>query len=189
MNAGQIAEALAVLPLPSVAEARSDCPTSPGFYAWWCDVSFLPRGVPEVKHPETGDCLLYVGIAPNSATSSGNLSKRLRQHTKGAIGSSTFRRGLAALLWEGEGWQPIWASTRPGLESKDLAALSEWQAGHLKVRWCEIAEPWTVEAAVIAAMQPPMNLDHNQHHEFHSTMSAARANFKGAAERLRDIEP
>jgi hypothetical protein len=79
------------VPTHSVEEARAAAPEEPGFYAWWCDEDELPHGVPLVRHPELPLGLLYVGVAPDKDGSKSNLRKRLRQHTKGAIGSSTFR--------------------------------------------------------------------------------------------------
>lgn len=177
---------LRATPQHSVEEARSEAPAEPGFYAWWAEPICLPPDMPRDLHPETGRALLYVGIAPASAASAGNLARRLRIHTKGAIGSSTLRRGLTALLYEDFGWRPIWASTRPGLESRDLAALSRWQSQNLAVQWCICDQPWMLEATVIGVMRPPMNLDHNRGHAFNETMSARRLAFRRAAERQRD---
>lgn len=172
-------------PERSVEQARSLAPAEPGLYSWWAEPTSLPPEVPRILNPARRRALLYVGIAPASATSRGSLAKRLRVHTKGAIGSSTFRRGLAALLYEENGWQPIWASTRPGLEGRDLAALSAWQVENLAVRWCTFREPWSIEGAVIAAMAPPMNLKHNPGNPFHPAMSALRQQFRQAAETQR----
>jgi hypothetical protein len=186
MTVERVVAELRSAPQRSVKEARSLAPAEPGFYSWWADPISLPAEVPRDLHPETGRALLYLGIAPASATSQGALSKRLRIHTSGAIGSSTLRRGLAALLYEVFGWRPIWASTRPGLGNRDLAALSEWQSENLAVQWCVCEEPWTIEPAVIGAMKPPMNLDHNRGHDFYETMSKRRSAFRRAAGRHRD---
>ena len=186
MTVERVVVELRSAPQRSVEEARALAPAEPGFYSWWAEPMSLPAEVPRDLHPETGRALLYVGIAPASATSQGNLARRLRIHTKGAIGSSTLRRGLAALLHKDFGWRPIWASTRPGLENRDLAALSEWQCENLAVQWCQYEEPWVIESAVIAAMKPPMNLDHNRGHDFYPTMSILRSAFRRAAELRRD---
>jgi hypothetical protein len=186
MTVEEVVTALCIAPQRSVEDARSLAPAEPGLYSWWAEPRSLPSEVPRDLHPETGLALLYVGIAPASATSRGNIRRRLRIHTRGAIGSSTLRRGLAALLYEDWGWRAIWASTRPGLESRDLAALSEWQAENLAVQWCVCEEPWSVEPAVVAAMAPPMNLEHNRGHAFHATISARRSDFRRAAEAQRD---
>jgi hypothetical protein len=37
-----------------------------------------------------------------------NLRKRLANHHRAVIGSSTFRLDLAAFLWQSEGWRPAW---------------------------------------------------------------------------------
>ena len=186
MTVERVVAELRSAPQRSVEEARSLVPAEPGFYSWWAEPTSLPAEVPQDLHPETGRALLYVGIAPASAISKGNLARRLRIHTKGAIGSSTLRRGLAALLYEDCGWRPIWASTRPGLENRDLAALSKWQSENLAVQWCVCEETWVIEPAVIAAMKPPMNLDHNRGHDFYGTMSRRRRAFRRAAEHYRN---
>lgn len=67
------------------------------------------------------------------------------------------------------------------MESRDLIALSEWQAKHLRVQWAEVAEPRSLEAAVIDALGPPMNRAHNERHEFYPAMGAARTALRGAA--------
>lgn len=185
----RVAEVVTVLretPQHSVEVARSEAPTAPGFYAWWAEPGALPPELPRDLHPETGLALLYVGIAPASPTSRSDLSRRLRVHTRGAIGGSTLRRGLAALLYEDFGWRPVWASTRPGLENRNLAALTAWQAENLAVRWSICEEPWKIEPAVIAAMRPPMNLHHNEGHPFRPTMSERRRRFQQAAQLQRD---
>lgn len=186
MRPDQIVTDLLALPLRSVDEACHDAPEVAGVYSWWCDLAALPHGVPAVAHPGTGDALLYIGIAPGKPGSEGNLRQRLRKHTKGGIGSSTFRLGLAALLWEDEGWQPIWPTDRIKLENVALAALGDWQRENLHVQWSEVEEPWTVEAAVIDAMHPPMNRDHNEGHEFYPAMGAARDALRDAGRLHRE---
>jgi hypothetical protein len=133
----------------------------------------MPAKMPAPPHPIEPYRLLYVGVAPNAARSSSNLLKRLRQHTAANIGSSTFRLGLTALLFEREGWTPFFTD-RPTLNDADRAALGCWQHEHLRVQWCEVEKPWTSEAAVIAAMEPPMNRSHNERHPFYTSMGVAR---------------
>lgn len=188
MTVDLIVTGLLKVPVHSVEEARTAAPEERGFYAWWCDEDALPHSVPLVRHPELPLGLLYVGIAPDKAGSAGNLAKRLRQHTKGAIGSSTFRLGLASLLWEDEGWQPIWPATKVALENRDLAALTDWQAKNLGVQWAEVDEPWSVEAEVIDCLGPPMNRAHNERHEFYPAMGAARNALRDAARKHRESD-
>jgi len=183
MESGRVVEELLALPVMPVGEARDLSPANSGFYAWWCEEEAVPAEVPAPPHPVAEYRLLYVGIAPNGAGSASNLRKRLRQHTSANIGSSTFRFSLAALLWEREGWQPVWTD-RPALDDGDRAELGRWQREHLRVRCCEVAEPWTMEATVIAALRPPMNREHNERHPFYTSMGVARNELRRTARGL-----
>ena len=127
--------------------------------------------------------LLYVGTAPRDAKSKSHLRKRLGNHHRAAIGSSTFRLDLTAFLWEREGWQPCWTD-RPKLPDSDITALADWQRRHLHVRWVECAAPWGLERDVVHAMRPPLNRDHNQRHPFSRAVGNAREVLRDAA-RLR----
>lgn len=183
MEPEQVVEELLALPMMSVDEARDEAPAKPGFYAWWCEQSAVPAEVPAPPHSIEAYRLLYVGVAPNGPASASNLRKRLRKHTSANIGSSTFRFSLTALLWEREAWRPAWTD-RPALDNSARAALGRWQRENLRVRCCEAAEPWAMEAAVIASMWPPMNRAHNQAHPFYPSMGVARNELRQAARRL-----
>lgn len=154
-------------------------PNAPGFYAWWQTPGALP-GVPGSPHPSAPLELLYVGIAPRDARSQSNLRKRLSNHHRAAIGSSTFRFDLAAFLWEGSGWSPAWTD-RPVLPAASLAELGDWQRDHLRVQWTECERPWLAEAGVVREMGPPLNRDHNLDHPFHSQVGEARDRLRSAA--------
>lgn len=91
------------------------------------------------------------------------------------------RRSLAALLWEKQGWTPLWATDRVALSKDENKQLSEWIACNLKVAWFAHPEPWTVESAVIAQMQPPLNVMSNQNHSFYPLIKAARARLEAVA--------
>ena len=164
-------------------------PERPGFYSWWMTQGALPR-VPRHPHPdpEIDFDLLYVGIAPNSATSKQTLRSRvMKNHLNGNTGSSTFRLSLAALLLEAEHFIPVTTKTKFILTRADNRRLSEWQEANLRLTWCEQEEPWdgTLERDVIAVMQSPLNLAENRSHPFHATMSAARRSFRNAARQTR----
>jgi hypothetical protein len=182
MECKQVVDELLAVPMRTVDEARSEAPTAPGFYAWWCERAAVPSEVSAPPHPAEPYRLLYIGVAPNAADSASNLRKRLRQHTSANIGSSTFRFSLTALLWEREAWRPAWTD-RPALDNDARAALGRWQREHLRIRWCEVVEPWTMEAAVIAAMEPPLNRSHNNRHPFYTSMGVARNELRRAARR------
>ncbi|MEJ7784735.1 MAG: GIY-YIG nuclease family protein [Solirubrobacteraceae bacterium] len=184
MTAEEIVEALHETPLFSIPEAKrpTGIPGAPGCYSWWCPLDALP-GVPATPHPSEAFGLLYVGIAPRDTASSARLRSRLcRQHIGGNVGSSTFRFGLAALLWEQERWTPrTSASGKFKLARLDNRALSEWQITHLRLRWAVTSEPWHFEKNLIRVMQPPMNRDHNEKHPFYKSMGDARDRFRQAA--------
>src|SRR4051794_29915263 len=136
-------------------------PESPGLYAWWM-VPGVIHGVTGPSHPAQPFELLYVGIAPKDGQSRATLRSRIRgQHLGGNIGSSTFRQSLAALLFEAMGWTTRWSGTRAQLSPEDNGALSDWQREHLRLAWVERPRPWTIEAQVIALMQPSLNLADN----------------------------
>ena len=164
------------------ATAADGVPAHPGFYAWWVAPDALP-GVLVTPHPSMPFGLLYVGVAPRSETSGARLRSRLcRQHIGGNVASSTFRFGLASLLWKQEGWTPRRsASGKYRLEADDNSALSEWQRRHLRVRWAIVDSPWLIERNVIHELKPPMNRDHNEHHAFYTAMGEARDAFRAAA--------
>lgn|SRR5829696_904501 len=143
----------------AVAEARrkpseGGVPEAPGLYAWWMTPGAIPK-VHGPKHPTEDLELLYVGIAPRDERSKATLRSRIRrQHLGGTIGSSTFRRSLAALLLDAEEWSTRWSGTRTQLPPEDNRRLSEWQEARLRLAWMEHSRPWTAERPVIAVMRP-----------------------------------
>jgi hypothetical protein len=162
-------------------------PATAGFYAWWRTPPGAIPGLPDPAQPIADLQLLYVGIAPRDAGSQTTLASRLRhQHIGGNIGSSTFRFGLAALLWEHEGWQPhVSAAGKYRLTREHNAALSAWQRAHLRLSWAEVPEPWRFEADVIVDLRPPMNREHNQSHPFYNSVGNARDRLRAAAVPIR----
>src|SRR4051794_11427379 len=79
--------------------ALASIPALPGVYAWWLRADARLRGI------EPGDSPIYVGIAQSGSTSRATLAKRIvGQHLRGNLSGSTFRRTLAALLSDEQGW-------------------------------------------------------------------------------------
>jgi hypothetical protein len=150
-------------------------PTGPGLYAWWITPGLLP-GITGREHPtNVGMQLLYVGIARD-------LRERvLKRHIRGRTASSTLRRSLASLLLTAEGYSTRWTTTRVVLVAADEPRLSTWIQEHLAVSWSEHPEPSTVEASVITALSPPLNLVHNRAHPLFATVWAARASYRASA--------
>jgi hypothetical protein len=156
-------------------------PESPGLYAWWM-VPGVIHGVTGPSHPAQPFELLYVGIAPKDGQSRATLRSRIRgQHLGGNIGSSTFRQSLAALRFEAMGWTTRWSGTRAQLSPEDNRALSDWQREHLRLAWVECPRPWTIEAQVIALMQPPLNLADNASHPLYHRLKKLRSKLRDSA--------
>ena len=102
-------------------------PADPGFYTWWTATADALPDVPPAPHPtDRSLSLLYVGIAPARLASNANLRSRvIGQHIGGNLGSSTFRRSLAALLWEQQGWRPFMTpGGKVAFSPEDNAALT-----------------------------------------------------------------
>jgi hypothetical protein len=182
-----VSAALRSLPVP-LSEARTTVPAEPGLYV----VGYfgaLP-GISGPRHPRADPQLLYVGIAPNGTASKSILRSRVvGDHIRGTTGSSTLRRSLAALLTEQQGWQSRW-TTRPVLVNRDELALSEWMGEKLQLTWAEHPEPWTVETAVIAELQPPLKQADNRTHPLHGFVQEARKRWREAAKKDgSEVEP
>jgi hypothetical protein len=183
VTADEVAVALRRTPLLAIAEMSAVLDgdrAAHGIYAWWLVNPDALPGVPLTPHPTESSGLLYVGIGPASPSSRRTLRARFRDHTRDT-GRSTLRRVLASLLYEQEHWRPYWTD-RPLLTELDNDALSAWQAANLRVQWFKTAEPWTVEAAVIEAMRPPLNRTHNQAHAFSEAVGRSRERFRQAAQ-------
>jgi hypothetical protein len=167
----------------TAARVSSGVPAAPGFYAWWLgDRRALPD-VPTSPHPTDPSLgLAYLGIAPNGPSSAATIRSRvLGNHLGNALGSSTFRRALAALLWEREGWEPILKGKKAAFAPEQNQALTRWMETNMLVSWCRAEEAWRHEAELIAEMLPPLNSDDNHDHPFYPTIKAARAQFMTVA--------
>jgi hypothetical protein len=170
----QAVNALRETPLP-LADARENIPPKPGIYAWWMIKESISGGHAPA-HPSVRDLkLLYVGIAPNSPTSSATLRSRvISNHMRGNIAASTLRRTLAALLVKRLKLAPEKRGTKVVLPNDQNAKLSAWQDEHLRLTWFAYPKPWEIEEDVIQELAPPLNLAGNRDHAFHKTLSAAR---------------
>jgi hypothetical protein len=181
-----VAAALASEPAPLLRAleppAAGGLPAAPGFYGWWAKADAI-AAVPDHPHPKRPELvLLYVGISPKRAASSGNIRSRvINQHVRGNTSSSTFRYVLASLLFDELELKPRATIKKVVLDRDDNARLRQWQFDHLRITWCERARPWEIEDEVIALMQPPLNSAANQAHPFYTRVSAARAAFRTAA--------
>lgn len=170
----EVVRALSAEPVP-IRDAEPRIPSGPGLYAWWGGPGLLPP-ITGTPHPTvTSVHLYYIGIG-------GDLAARMvDRHVRGGTGASTLRRSLAGLLQRQEQYRTRWTTTRVVLVPDDERRLTAWIREHLSVTWVEHADPDAVEPAVIRAMRPPLNIDHNQTHREYLKVKAARAAWRASA--------
>lgn len=187
-SAGLVLRALTqTAPLHSRAEVLrnpSCVPTLPGFYGWY--FREIPQGVPVAGCVvRDGWTLLYVGIAPRTASSRRSLRTRLKQHLRGNASASTLRLSLGCL-----------SANRLGLELRRTASgnrltfgpgeqvLSAWLEQHARVVVTPTPTPWYVEAQIVRAIPLPLNLEHNAEHAFAPVLAALRSQARHGAAAL-----
>ncbi len=161
------AEAPATFPVDATAASN------PGLYSWWGGDEarrLLAAGLGADVLPP----LLYAGQAgatkwPSGKASNATLGSRIgRQHIRGNARSSTFRLTISAILLAELDLQP---APDGRLTPASNHIVSDWIAKHLRVAIVPFADRdrlGAVEAAVVARLDPPLNLDH-------CTSSAVRA--------------
>jgi hypothetical protein len=128
---------------------------TPGLYSWWVDregAADLSRGL---GHPISAG-LIYAGQAGatsgvNGKASAATLAGRLlSQHFNGSTGGSTFRLTIGSIL-----------AVTLGRRAVELE-ISQWMSDHLRVATWSSSDPeslFAIERSVLAAMDPPLNLD------------------------------
>jgi len=128
----------------------------PGLYSWWSDAAGAADLARGLGHP-LAPGLIYAGQAgatrwPSGKPSINTLRGRLAgMHLGGRANLSTFRLTLAAIL--SAGWDGVLDEDR----------LTAWMEAHLAVIPVPIADADTlgvVEEAVLARLDPPLNLQH-----------------------------
>lgn len=136
----------------------------PGLYSWWTDragATDLSAGL----ELELAPGRIYAGLTGATKWPSGKVGKMTlgdrigRNHLRGTIRGSTFRRTLAALLRQRLGLR-LSAAGRLAAESEGL--LSGWMRDHLAVAVYAFAERdalASLEHEVLATLDPPLNLD------------------------------
>jgi len=152
----------------------------PGLYAWWVDgagAQDLSAGL----GLELPAGRIYVGQAGASSSvatkpSASTLRSRIgRNHLGGKIRSSTLRRTLASILL---GPLALMLTGPRRLDPESEARLTAWMCAHL---WIAV---WPadsgrqlagIEAEVVAALRPPLNLDHMPPSELRQRLLALRA--------------
>ncbi|WP_395453308.1 GIY-YIG nuclease family protein [Azospirillum melinis] len=165
-------------------------PRRPGVYAWF--FRRLPPGVPATDvATRNGMTLLYVGIAPRAPPANGkppsrqSVWSRVRYHYRGNAEGSTLRLTLGCLLAETLGIElrRVGSGNRLTFGPGEVI-LSAWMAENALVCWQEDPRPWEAEDALIRSVSLPLNLQGNQGHTLHGTLSRIRA---VAKERARSL--
>lgn len=103
--------------------------------------------------------LLYVGIAPSSATSNSLLRPRLVKHATGDASRSTLRLTLGVLLADQLGHTLGIHEGRPNWGPDGEAKLSRWMSKHARIAWTVHPEPWTIEDELLANATLALNID------------------------------
>ena len=159
-------------------------PATSGVYGWF--FASIPPGIDAADTCERdGSRLLYVGISPRRATSSQTLRSRLRAHCRGDAYGSTLRLTVGCLMREvlGIELRRIGGGTRETFGPGE-AVLSDWMARNMRVSFREDGEPWVAEAAIIGALDLPLNIEQNAHNPQRQVVRDARADCKRRARGL-----
>ena len=126
-----------------------------GVYAWWADET--AQRLIESALGADASSVIYVGKA-GGGTSSRTLAKRMRDHLRGRIGTSTLRHSLTVILME----DPAFAAAHPDHRSKATRDyLSGWMRTHLQVALVPV-DPDLLERAeqeALARYDPPLNVN------------------------------
>jgi hypothetical protein len=170
-------------------------PKSPGVYGWWFR---RPPAAIDTAHCEKRDglALLYTGISPSRPPTNGkppssqSLFHRIRYHYTGNAEGSTLRKTLGVLLAKELGIQlrRVGSGTRRTFGPAGEAALSHWMAENAFVSWVVREEPWALEAALIASLDVPLNLQGNAHNGFYPKLKQLRAEAEQVARSLPVLE-
>lgn len=148
-------EGQAITPQQFMADGRIIM-RAPGLYSWWVDsrgAADLSRGLGHRVEPG----LIYAGLAGATRSRSGRRSQNTlwgritSMHLGGRHQFSTFRLSLGSILAEARGDDDI-----------DENALTAWMHEHLRVLAVPVDDADTLsglETAVLAQLDPPLNLD------------------------------
>jgi hypothetical protein len=138
--------------------------TSAGLYSWWADED--AREVIGLALGTEIPPLIYVGQAgatkrPSGTPSQATLGSRIAgQHAGGNIGSSTFRLTISAILADA---LDLHCDATGSLRADSNATVTNWIREHLRVATVDVEDRDTLgalEAEIVGAIDPPLNLDH-----------------------------
>ena len=131
-----------------------------------------------------GKTLLYAGISPKNETSTQSLKKRITTHFRGNAEGSTLRLSLGVLLCSQSNYplRRVGSGKRKTFTHMGEQWLDNWMQQNAFVVWVNHEKPWEVEREIINGISLPLNIQHNERHEFSNTLSAMRIEAKKAAE-------
>lgn len=159
----------------------SSVPAESGVYGWWFQ-HLPPLVVPGHCCQHQSLTLLYAGISParppqnGRAASKQSLRERIGYHYTGNAEGSTLRKTLGCLLAAELGIQLRRVGSGNRLTFADgEQELSQWMAENAYVSWIVYGSPWELEDHLITALDLPLNLQGNNHNQFHPTLTGIRA--------------
>jgi hypothetical protein len=165
----RLVEALSLASRSGVLSKPSLVPAAPGIYAWY--FAQVPGEIDhDGCHEVDGLTLLYVGISPKEpptngrAPSSSNLRRRLITHYAGNAAGSTLRLTLGCLLSRelGVSLRRVGSGNRRTLTNPGERILDKWMEKNAFVCWLPMAQPWTLERAILASgIILPLNIQGN----------------------------
>lgn len=140
----------------------------PGLYAWWVDAAGADELAAGLGLPLPAG-LLYVGQAGATSPVTGRPSSATlwSRVGPGSGHGSTFHRTLAAVL----------AGPLGGLAGSDDPRLAAWAEEHLRVALWPVDDPVALadlEEGVLAALEPPLNLQGMRETPVHRRLRALR---------------
>lgn len=183
-------QVLSPLSLTSPGDVRT-APRDKGVYAWW-----FTRGALAVPAREyamvDGRELLYVGIAPQRPSATGQESKsclraRLLTHATRHASRSTLRLTLGSLLVDKLGLELGMHARRASWGSRGESDLTRWMGEHARVNWVVDEEPWVIEDELLVGAPLALNVD-GRRDAFAVSLSARRKELRRAA-READSRP
>ena len=165
----------------------------PGLYSWWVD----DTGAQMISVPFTEPIhgLIYAGQAGAAARRSGQegnatlLSRISTNHLGGNIGSSTFRQTLTAILFE---QLQLQLAAPKKLTAASNRTVTEWMQAHLSliVAACpDRSTLATLEDHVLAALDPPLNLQGMQPSATRRTLGRLRKQLSQPTRKLDAAPP
>lgn len=155
---------------------------APGLYAWHVDDEGS-RHLSSGLHVEVRSGLVYAGQAGATAWPSGSrrsstlLSRIGSNHLRGRISASTWRLSLAAVLTDQLSLELVGGE----LTAPSKIRLTEWMSHHLRLTVHPVMDRdglSVLEHAVLALLDPPLNLDGMSSTSVRASLSQLRAKIK-----------